>query len=115
VTGFTHERFGPFEQLVQTTFRQIQDDSNGALKYHSSPLKGDRRYYFLSGDDGSLEIACIVPTDDAMWTLTNRNWPDQLPTWNQFHGEERNESFLHLKVRELRVRLGLPWVDANSK
>jgi len=110
----SHERYGNFEQLVQTTLRRQQEESDGSLKYHSSPLKGDRRYYFLSGEDGSLEVACIAQTDDAMWTLVNRNWPDQQPTWNQFQGEERSEAFLQLKIRELRVRLGLPWVDEPS-
>ena len=106
-----HERYGNFEQLVQTTLRRQQEVSDGSLKYHSSPLKGDRRYYFLSGEAGSLEVACIAATDDAMWTLVNRNWPDQNPTWNQFQGDERSEAFLQLKIRELTVRLGLPWED----
>ena len=33
---------------------------------------------------------------------------DQEPSWNQFQDDERNEAFIRSKVRELRVRLGMP-------
>jgi hypothetical protein len=106
------QRYGNFEQVVQRTLRRAQDDSDGVFKYHSSPLRGDRRYYFLNGDGGTLEVACIPATDDAEWTFVNPGWLDQHPTWNQFQAHERNEDFLHQKIRELRVRLGLPWVES---
>jgi hypothetical protein len=108
------DRYGRFEQLVQTTLRNAQIWSGGVFKYHSSPLKGDRRYYFLSHDKSSLEVACIAATDDAEWTFVNPDWIDQNPTWNQFQGHERNEEFLHSKIRELRVRLGLPWQEEGD-
>jgi hypothetical protein len=108
------QRYGSFEQLVQKTLRQAQDASNGTFRYHSSPLKGDRRYYFLNGDNGVLEVACIPATDDAEWTFLHPNWLDQNPRWNQFQANERNEAFLQLKIRELRVRLGMPWEESEA-
>ena len=111
------EHYGSFEQLVQRTLREAQDESEGSFRYHSSPLKGDRRYYFLNahrgtlGNRGSLEVACIPATDDAEWTFVNPDWPDQTPRWSQFRANERNEAFLRLKIRELKVRLGLPWEE----
>lgn len=109
------ERYGNFEQLVQATLRSEQEASGGALRYHSSPLKEDRRYYFLTGANGSFQVASIAGTDDALWTLVNHDWPDQSTSWSQFQGHERNEAFLRMKIRELRVRLGLPWrQDSNA-
>jgi hypothetical protein len=108
------EPHGKFEQLVEATLRNEQEMSGGSLKYHSSPLKGDRRYHFLSGDKGSLEVATIPTTDDAEWTFVNHGWVDQDPRWNQFQGDERNEEFIRSKARELRVRLGLPWPDSGA-
>lgn len=101
--------YGQFEQLVQSVLRNAQLRSDGLLRFRTSPLKGDRRYYFLEGEGGTLEVACIPATDDAEWTFVNHGWIDQDPRWRQFRGYERNEAFLHSKVRELRVRLGLPW------
>ena len=105
---------GRFEQVIAATLRTEESLSDGAFKYHSSPLKGDRRYHFLTGDLGSLEIATIPVTDDAEWTFVNQGWEDQTSTWNQFQAHERNEEFIRSKVRELRVRLGLPWELAQE-
>ncbi len=105
---------GRFEQLVELTLREESDNSLGALRYHASALRGHRRYHFLSGAEGSLEIAAIPVTDDAEWTFVNPSWEDQDPSWNQFQDHERNEEFIRSKVRELRVRLGMPWSDVRK-
>ncbi len=109
------EPHGRFEQVVEVTLREEGENSLGALKYHSTPLRGHRRYHFLSGVEGSLEIASIPVTDDAEWTFVNPEWEDRDPSWNQFQAHERNEAFLRSKVREFRVRLGMPWEDAQKE